>query len=244
MIKRLRCPKVIKIVIFATTFLVMKIYHKTSKNKAKYHEEFEINIHSPKLTLSMFGDIITIYMPRAKAVSDEMKPKRATTSRAPRRVSSSTPTTSTVKRKAPTVIPASSRNFSAKSLIITFSVFVVIMAGSAFVGMADNGQINVSGVIQERGQTLRDEGRTDEANQLTIPKDDGTRQPNGGLRPQTGGSNPPATPATLGAEDSNPLATSTNSSTTLPSTEPATEGNTEPVETEASIDSNTTASST
>jgi len=169
-------------------------------------------------------------MPRAKAVSDEIKPKRATTSRAPRRVSATTSSNTNVKRKAPTVIPASSRHFSAKSLLITLSVFIVIMAGSAFVGMADNGPINVSGVIQERGQTLREEGRNEEANQLTIPKDDGTRQLNGGLQPQTAGDNPPPAapaPTTLGAEDSNPntassteaLATTTSSVTTEETTD-------------------------
>lgn len=149
-------------------------------------------------------------MPRAKAVSGDVKPKRTTTSRAPRRASTSTP----AKRKAPTVIPVSKRHTSSKSLLITLGVFLVIMAGSAFLGMADNGQINVTGVIQERGQTLRDLGRDDEAAKLVIPKDEVTRQPNGGLRPSTSKTNPPPTPApaTLGAEDSNPNSTSTEDS--------------------------------
>lgn len=143
-------------------------------------------------------------MPRAKAVSGDVKPKKATVSRAPRRASATTP----AKRKAPTVIPASKRQYASKSLVITLGVFVVIMVGSAFLGMADNGQINVTGVIQERGQTLRDQGRDEEASKLVIPKDEVTRRPNGGLQPSSASNNnppPPPTPepATLGAEDSN-----------------------------------------
>ena len=84
-------------------------------------------------------------------------------------------------------------------------VFALIIGGSAFVGMADSGQINVTGVIQERDQTLREEGKEDEANRLSIPKSDGLRRPNGGLRPSTNdgaSATPTPAPATLGAEDS------------------------------------------
>jgi len=177
--------------------------------------KLSFNIHSQKLTLSTFNDIITLYMPRAKAVSDETKPKRATTSRAPRRVKAGNTSSTPVRRKAPTVIPVKEKK-SMKSLMITVGVFMVIVTGSAFVGMADSGQINVSGVIQERGQTLRDEGREQEASQLIIPKSDGERRPNGGLQPVTGNSNlaPTPAPVTLGAEDTINDSTSTASTTT------------------------------
>jgi hypothetical protein len=171
------------------------------------------------LTLVNFN-VILFLMPRAKVESGEPVIKKATTSRATKRVSTTgatnTPAATTrTRRKAPTVITQTNKKHSPKTIALMIGVFLLIAGGSAVLGMTDGGQINVAGVIEERGQTLREEGKNDEANLLTVPKNDGTRAVNGGLRPQGANSNPEPEPeapppATLGAATTTENATSTD----------------------------------
>ncbi len=163
--------------------------------------------------------------PRKRAVRRTITSDEAP---APRRRVASTEASSTSTRKAPTRIEYTDKKRTPrKSLTIFTTVFILVVAGAAWIGFSDKGQINVNAKITERNQQQANEPNEDGSPQtIVVPVQNSSPSvPNGGFRGR-GAANTNVTSEPVVQE----TATSTEESAT--STEPVPEETTEDTSTE------------
>lgn len=122
---------------------------------------------------------------------------------------------SSVKRKAPTALSAKSKKDLASVKVLGFVLLGLLCVGgvSAAVGLSDNGEINVSSVIESRGSEVEVVNSDGEVETISIPKNNTVpKKKNGGLV----GKGKNTTPAPAPAPEPDPVvegATDTASST-------------------------------
>ena len=101
-------------------------------------------------------------------------------------------TVATPERKAPTPITAEKRAQRRARIqaIITMSIILVGIAGSAVIGFTDDGSIDVNQVIEARNERILQSG----SGETVVPVQNRNQEPDGGLRGLGVGSQPATTP--------------------------------------------------
>lgn len=137
--------------------------------------------------LCIVADDTIVIMP-TESTSNSESPKRAPRKRVSKAVSDGS-VLAAPRRKAPTSIGSSSPRSnvrSYKSLYISLGILLIGFGAAAVIGYSDKGQINITGVINERNDRVSSgkaaEGEDSSTSNTIVPvQNNGTGLPDGGL---------------------------------------------------------------